>query len=61
MKIHIEINAENAAFEDNGFGREASIILRKAIEKLADMQSCAPRDVLLFDSNGNRVGRCQVK
>jgi hypothetical protein len=63
MKITIEIDCDNAAFEDGHGGMlEASSILGRASKILlfsGPLQSKLGRTVLL-DSNGNTVGHCTV-
>lgn len=60
MKLLIEMNMDNAAFEGNP-GWEASRILRR---RLANIESIDANDVgivfPLMDVNGNRVGQITV-
>ena len=51
MKISIEIECNNAAFEENGLAAELSMIFSKIVDK-------AQYDAFLVlrDSNGNAVG-----
>lgn len=59
MKLEIEIQMDNAAFEDNS-GSEAARILRKLADRI-DGESCTHGDVTpLIDLNGNRVGKATV-
>lgn len=58
MKIKIEINCDNAAFEDNWF-KELDDILVKAnsfLKKHYDYGQIDSDRKNLFDSNGNKVG-----
>lgn len=48
----------NAAFEDNGTAREIARILRTVAEDLERNQ--APRLMVLWDANGNRVGTAEL-
>lgn len=61
MDIVIKINCDNAAFE--GYpGREVAHILRQTAETLSyhvDWFECG-YDAPLRDSNGNKVGICQI-
>ena len=59
MKLTIEIEMDNAAFED-GNGTEAARILTRLAEKLADRGSVEYDDWTLFDVNGNVVGLAKV-
>ena len=60
MKINIEFDTDNAAFEDDRFG-EATRILTRAKEKVMDClnDGCSIR-VPIKDSNGNRVGVLEI-
>ena len=51
MKIFIEIECNNAAFEDMGIAAELSMIFEKIIDKAQD-----DAFIVLRDSNGNAVG-----
>jgi hypothetical protein len=59
MKLKIDINMDNAAFEDNA-GSECARILRKLADELEDTN--AEEGVLgpLFDVNGNKVGKATL-
>jgi hypothetical protein len=60
MKTYtITIAMDNAAFEDNGEGREVSNILAKISAKCRNYGRC--EDLRLQDSNGNYVGEAVVK
>lgn len=52
MKFFVEIETENAAFEDNGLSFEIARILRQAANNVLDGNLSSP----LRDENGNRVG-----
>jgi hypothetical protein len=54
MKIVININTGNAAFEDNP--HEA----REIIGQVQDHMGIGPTEGPLFDSNGNKVGNFKV-
>lgn len=60
MKCTIEINCDNAAFEDNDLGSEISRILQTLAQKLAlqHLSDLLNRQssIRLNDSNGNHVG-----
>lgn len=62
MKIKIEIECDNAAFEDNGMGAEVGRILRKIGAELdAVIANGYGQDGLpLRDSNGNVVGEYRL-
>ena len=51
MKISIEIECNNAAFEENGLAAELSMIFSKIVDKAQYNES-----LVLRDSNGNVVG-----
>ena len=52
MKFFVEIETENAAFEDNGLSNEIARILRQA----ANNVDAGKLSNALYDENGNRVG-----
>lgn len=57
MKFNVQIECDNAAFEDSGMEQEVSRILR-------DLAAVLPRITgdhcgSLFDHNGNKVGSWQ--
>lgn len=61
-KITIEINCDNAAFEDNP-PEEVARILSRLVCALEDADSDALPEFdgdVLYDSNGNRVGTVDV-
>ena len=68
MKVRIEFDTDNAAFED-GFGYELAKVLGQASDKvIRQMSRCdgcvcdAPeRDDVLLDSNGNTVGTVRIE
>jgi hypothetical protein len=56
MKYFLEINLDNAAFENNP-GLEVARILREAADRVEGYSfNNAPTNFPLFDVNGNRVG-----
>jgi hypothetical protein len=57
MKIHIEIETDNAAFEGGNAGREVSRILRELATKLEDWPGENEWAIGLRDFNGNKVGQ----
>jgi len=59
MKVQIEVDTDNAAFEDNGL-REYDTILKAAAMKAYTLATSGECDSLLRDSNGNTVGRVHV-
>jgi hypothetical protein len=56
MKAKIEIQMDNAAFEDNGPASELAHILRDLAKHIENGDT----ERALMDSNGNRVGRFEV-
>lgn len=61
MKLVIEMELDNAAFEDN-HGGEMSRILRKFASKVEDHPTlCPPFEWALLDHNGNRVGKARIE
>jgi hypothetical protein len=64
MRIRIEIETDNAAFEDND-NEACNIItcdiITKAAELLQDGLPTEPQTVKLRDSNGNVVGTLTVE
>ena len=60
MKCKIEIEMDNAAFEDYGHAQELRNILEKLILKL-EMSEIEPGLFFsAFDTNGNRVGKLEI-
>jgi hypothetical protein len=60
MKLKIEIEMDNAAFED-GNGREAARILRDLADNIEPWQLAAGEaNPSLRDANGNKVGTAKV-
>jgi len=55
MTLRIEIDMDNAAFEDNGYQYEVASILERVPRVFDD----GPR-INLRDSNGNTVGFAEV-
>lgn len=55
MIVTITINTANAAFADGNAGTEVARILR---ELAADWDGGESYEGILYDINGNRVGRC---
>lgn len=62
MKISIEFETENAAFEDDLHGESASLLrdLARKIQAQA-VPFEAGINIPLRDSNGNRVGFCRIQ
>jgi hypothetical protein len=60
MKLTLEINMDNAAFEDSP-GQEAARILRLAARKVEGAEAQDIGSFPLLDSNGNKVGRVTVE
>ena len=60
MKARIEIEMDNAAFE-NGNGYELARILRGAADRVEDCEFAAPDSMPVFDTNGNLVGKISIK
>lgn len=57
MKVRIEFDCDNAAFEDNGFIREARNVLHEAGNRLYELRNHRRGgEAPLFDSNGNSIG-----
>lgn len=52
MKFTIEIDCDNAAFEDGNLHQEVARILSQVQKQLLDDRDC----IALYDINGNRVG-----
>jgi hypothetical protein len=59
MKLKIEINLDNAAFEDGGTD-EAKRAINRALEKLRGRWPEAPVGHVIMDFNGNKVGEIEV-
>ena len=67
MKAKIDIELDNAVFEDN-FSLELSSVLQQAANKLVKQYTSEPATVCvadepmhkLLDSNGNTIGRCYL-
>jgi hypothetical protein len=57
MNIKITFNTNNAAFEDNGFEYELNYVLNQLKYKWLSN----PFDMSLYDSNGNIIGKTEVK
>jgi hypothetical protein len=55
MKLVVEVNCDNAAFED--YPDELARILRKLADRL---DGCAPVSGKLRDTHGNTVGRFEL-
>jgi len=60
MKLTLEIEMDNAAFEDMP-GIEAARILRIAARKIEGAEPTDRASFPLMDSNGNRVGQVSVE
>lgn len=62
MRTVIEIQMDNAAFEENGRDIEIARILRALAARIDGHSHFSPgHDQALRDSNGNEVGYCSVK
>lgn len=60
MKINIEFDTENAAFEDNRFA-EVNRILTQVKEEVMDcLNDGCGIQVSIKDTNGNRVGVLEI-
>lgn len=59
MKLKIEIEMDNAAFE-SGNGAEAARILRFLASRINDLDLNPSFGWKLTDFNGNRVGKAEV-
>ena len=61
MKLLIDIDLANAAFD--GHGIESARILRKLADKLAGAEIPEAPELLaaLYDLNGNCVGACETR
>jgi len=57
MQVIITIDCDHAAFGDMP-GMEVSRILRKTCD---EMRFGIPKDTILMDVNGNKVGKLEVK
>ena len=58
MAYRIEIDTQNAAFEDEGTPQEVARILRELAERL-ETAACLPKVMRLYDINGNHVGEAK--
>ena len=52
MTFTLEINCDNAAFEDNGIDSELKWIADRIGQRIADREN----EGNVYDSNGNKVG-----
>ena len=59
MKATIEIEMDNAAFDD-GSGRELARILGELAAKVSRVEITPGRGWNLFDVNGNKVGTVEI-
>jgi hypothetical protein len=57
MKLTLEINMDNAAFDEDGYFVEAARILREAADRLEIGNDSG----YLRDINGNRVGQFGIE
>ncbi len=60
MKIKIEIETGNAAFEDDLEG-ELTRVIDQASDKVLALVEAGNHSTSLFDINGNRVGSVEIK
>lgn len=58
MRVIIELETGNAAFEDYGFNEEVARILSDAAERLSERPGLR---INLHDANGNHVGTARVE
>lgn len=61
MKITIEFNTENAAFEDDRFGEISRIMTLAKIEVMDCLEDGCGVRVPVMDTNGNRAGFIEVE
>jgi hypothetical protein len=59
MKLNIEIEADNAAFDDYP-RREITRILRELADKTERGIYYDGRDVPMYDPEGNKIGFCKI-
>lgn len=59
MKMLLEIDLDNAAFESSG-QLEVARILRKLAHDIEFGGQLSPNSIGLFDINGNKCGVCRV-
>ncbi len=57
MKLTLTIQMDNAAFEGEYGSVEVARILREVANRVSD----PPQEFPLFDINGNKVGKVEVK
>lgn len=65
MKFLLEIDCDNAAFLNDDYsapanGQELARILRDLADKVEDFDDVSDFDRVLYDVNGNRVGKVTV-
>lgn len=60
MKMTIEIDTDNAAFEDHA-GTEMALILRKLAARVQDWNGANQFSLIVLDTNGNKVGTAVAK
>lgn len=60
MKINIEFDTENAAFEDNRFAEVSRILTRVKEEVMECLDDGCGIRVPIKDTNGNRVGVLEI-
>lgn len=56
MKLTLEIDSDNAAFQDGNAGSETARILRKVAAQLEDWPGANEFTIGLRDVNGNKCG-----
>lgn len=59
MKVKIEFNTDNAAFDDND--QECARILKDLTEKASEYGIDSLNGRKIFDVNGNSIGKITVK
>jgi len=60
MKVEIEFNTDNAAFEDS-FLMEITRVLQSAKAAIKDSENTTMIRRMIRDSNGNRIGTVTIK
>jgi hypothetical protein len=60
MKLAIQIEMDNAAFDGDENGSEAATILRGLAANIEGVGLCAKDHGTLYDHNGNRTGAWSV-
>ena len=58
MKLTVEIDLDNAAFDEDVF-EEMARILSEVVDEMAWKRACDPK-ITLRDANGNKVGFARI-